>query len=297
VPIFLGLDCGGSTIRALAVNERGDRLFVGQSGAGNILSTPDTSIRRNIARAVEGCKSPDYVCGCFAGLVGDSEEHKALAVLGEVFPNSKLRAEPDFLATLHAADGADVVILSGTGSLVCSKTPIGYAKTGGRGYLLGDVASAYAFGRDAVNAFLDDPDEASIDLRQEIENTFGSLEPSVILKHLYGSEAPAPLLARFAKVLGKDATAGKQYALKSLGKNYEEFSDTVKRHLKMNLPEREAIKIVLAGGLWKSAAIFEQTMTLELNRSMPDLTLNFSHLKNAPVEGAVTLAKELLHGN
>lgn len=49
--IYVGLDCGGSSSRVLAMDEAGTQLFVGSSGAANILSTPEFRLRRNLENA------------------------------------------------------------------------------------------------------------------------------------------------------------------------------------------------------------------------------------------------------
>src|SRR5579885_573467 len=115
--VFVGLDCGGSSTRVLAIDENGKPLFRGQSGPANLLSTPKALILKNLQAATRKCPPPVSVCGCFAGLVDDAVRKQANQLLKQVFPSvKKIRSEADYVAAL-AACGAetDVCVIAGTG--------------------------------------------------------------------------------------------------------------------------------------------------------------------------------------
>ena len=297
MPVFLGLDCGGSSTRAVAVDSQGTRIFAGQAGAGNLANTPQDQLRRNLRMATQNCPIPDFVCGCFAGLMDDEGRRQAKQLLKEIFPNAAVRAEPDFVATLKACEGTDICVIAGTGSLVCSSNAGMPVKSGGRGYLLGDEGSAYRFGRDALNSYLDAPEKASEKLTTEIENLFGTREPSQVIVRLYRSRTPAGLLAKLVKPLAADAKAGIPYALQSMEDNLLALSRVVKGHVDMYFPGAGSVTMTLAGGLWKSSGMFKQSFALQLSRTMADLELQIDTIKRPPVEGAVELAKEIRIGN
>src|SRR5687768_11645928 len=135
--VFVGLDCGGSSSRVLAVDFDGNIVFQGQSGAANLASTPENRLRRNLSHATDGCPHADYVCGCFAGLVSDDLRRRGEDHLKSLFPRAEVRAEPDYTAALYASPpGTDVCVIAGTGSLVCSRGADGILKSGGMGYIL-----------------------------------------------------------------------------------------------------------------------------------------------------------------
>ncbi len=297
MPVFLGLDCGGSSTRTLALDERDARLFVGQAGTANLSSTPSDHLRRNLRQAIAGCPQPDFVCGCFAGLLDANDRERAERLLSELFPSAKVRAEPDFAATLSACESVDICVIAGTGSLVCSLHQGTYVKSGGRGYLLGDAGSAYRFGRDGLNAFLDAPETMSQGMIGVIEHQFATLEPTRVVSKLYKSSTPAALLARLAKPLGDDAKAGASYALASVEENLRELAGVVKGHVRMYFQGVGSVRMTLAGGLWKSSGIFKQSFTLQVTRALADLEVQIETIKRPPVEGAVLLAKEIRIGN
>ena len=100
--IFLGLDCGGSSSRALALDESGNRVYERSSGSANLSSTPYARLRRNLNTVLQGAPAPTSVCGCFAGLIDEETRQTALEILREAFPSARLAAVPDFAAAFHA---------------------------------------------------------------------------------------------------------------------------------------------------------------------------------------------------
>src|SRR5436309_909319 len=101
--VFVGLDCGGSSSRVLAIDDSGKAVFRGHGGPANLLSTPKASVLCNLKAATAGCPRPESVCGCFAGLVDEELRQRALDDLRRLFPRAKLfRAEPDYVAALAA---------------------------------------------------------------------------------------------------------------------------------------------------------------------------------------------------
>jgi len=310
VPIHLGLDCGGSSIRALAIDESRTRVFTGQAGAGNLATTPPETLEANLRKATASCVEPATVCGCFAGLLTEGQERQASELLKRLFPKAAIRALPDFAAILRADPEADVCVISGTGSLICSyvkdqpaphspitnhQLPI--AKSGGRGYLLGDVASGQAFGKAVLNHLLDDPKGASQAVLNVVEETFHSLDDREILAGLYQSSAPAALLARLAKAVGEDCEAGIPYAVRSVEENFRMLAEILKTHLATYCGQKKSVRIALAGGLWKSSRIFQQSFTLHISRITSEVEFNVELLRRAPVEGAADLALEMAFGN
>lgn len=296
--VIVGLDCGGSSSRVLAVDRSDSVVFQGQSGAANLVSTPESRLRRNLRHATDGCPKADFVCACFAGLVGDETREQALDVLREIFPAARLRVEPDYVAALYAAErGDDLCVISGTGSLVCSRTPKGIVKSGGRGYILGDYGSGFHYGRDALVHFLDHPDRASDALRQEIQRLFHSDVEGVIVTQVYRSSPPSTLLAKLVKALGSDAKAGEGYALESIARNTRALVSTIKRHVERFEIRNRSLSISLAGGVWQAGPSFKEELETQLKEQFRDRIVTVHRITRPPVQGAVRLAKEMSIGN
>ncbi|MBI1756355.1 MAG: hypothetical protein HYR64_04520 [Fimbriimonas ginsengisoli] len=297
MPIALGLDCGGSSCRALAVDASGSPVFRGHAGPANLATSSPAGLRRSLAKASAGAPAPQAVCAGFAGLVGQEGEATAIDLLTELFPSASLRALPDYAIALAAfPDRPDVCVLAGTGSVVCSAGPGGFVKSGGRGYLLGDAGSAFRIGRDALVAYLDQPEAASPAMTSALSEVFGMLDESSLIVKLYQSRQPARLLAHLARAVAKDAQAGHEAACAIMESSMRELAETVRRHVAKHLGDRKNLKIGLAGGLWKAAA-FRQAFEHQARAAMAHLDLSFTLLDRPPVAGAAELAREALLGN
>lgn len=292
--VFLGLDCGGSSCRAIAADESGAILHQGQAGPANLASTPPGKIHSHVVRAAQEGPEPDFVCGCFAGLLVSDDRIRAVEMLHTIFPNAAIRAEPDYFAALMASDDADVCIIAGTGSLVCSRKDGAVVKSGGRGYILGDVGSAYQYGRAAMLHFLDvGPKNCSEALSTLVFTRFGSHDESAVLARLYRGGLPAAQLAKLAPAFGKDVRAGIPYAVRVLEEQTIALAKIVQRHIETHFESRNELRATLAGGLWDGATLYRNALETKLNELMPKRQIEFHRISRPPVHGAVQLAREL----
>lgn len=292
--VYVGLDCGGSSSRVLAVDRSGAILFQGQSGAANLVSTPEGRLRKNLAHATDGCPSAEFVCGCFAGLINDDIRLRGEEHLRMLFPAAKVRAEPDYTAAFYASPPqTDVCVIAGTGSLVCSRGPDGMIKSGGRGYILGDYGAAYQYGRDALIHFLDNPSSASPTLQKAVREVFDSLSENEIVASVYRAATPASLLAKLAKPLSLDARDGEAYAIASLERNLSQLAQVVKDHVLQHIPAQPELHVSLAGGVWKGSHILKDRFEAILQDILPDRQIVVNRIARPPLYGAVELAKEL----
>jgi glucosamine kinase len=294
--IFVGLDCGGSSSRVMAVDGQGAILYQGHSGAANLVTTPEARLRRNLLHAASGCPQPSYACGCFAGLISEDVRKRGLYHLRELFPEAQVRAEPDYTAAYYASPPeTDICVISGTGSLVCSRQGGNVVKSGGRGFILGDEGSSFQFGRDAVNRFLRNPNDCSPLLQEAILEHFGTQEANEIIAAIYRSGTPATLLGKFAKALGQDAQAGQPYALASLHRHLNELGSVVREHFDANFrTHRNTLAVCLSGGLWKSSPIFKDSFQRLLPQILPVESVTVVRISRPPLHGAVELAREMV---
>lgn len=294
--IYLGLDCGGSSSRAVALNDEGQIVHQAQSGSANLASTPTFRLRQNLAHAMRGCPTPDAICACFAGLLTEEDRIRALELLHEVFPGVNTRAEPDYTAAFFAcAEGVDLCVISGTGSLVCSEQGGKMAKSGGRGYILGDEGSAFQYGRDALLAYFANPEGASPPLKKCIVDVFDVEDEPSIVSRLYRSPSPQAALAKLAKPLASDARAGVEYAVTSIDRHSRALARVVLGHASAFMPWKKKLEVCLSGGLWKTSIVFVEGLERALGGS--DLEIHLERIKTPPVFGAVRLAKEMASGH
>lgn len=276
----------------MAVDEVGKVLFLGQSGAANLVSTPENRLRKNLTHATEGCPTAAFVCGCFAGLVNDEVRQAGIDHLRFLFPVAEVRAEPDYTAAFFASPReTDICVISGTGSLVCSRDGATIRKSGGRGFILGDLGSAYQFGRDALLSYLNYPSQASETLRAQVFELFGSYEEAVIVPTIYKAQTPASIIAKLAKSLGTDYKAGVPYAIESLRRNANELASVTATHARAHLEHRHELNVCLAGGLWKAIPVFRDQFANYLSSMLSDREVRVVRITKPPLHGAVELAR------
>lgn len=303
MPTYLGIDCGGSTTRTCIVDQDGTVLHRGQSGPGNLASTPQVEIERHIRESLDAAPPTEFVAGCFAGLLTEADRIRAVALVESVTQGSTIAAFPDYRASLAASPDTDIIVISGTGALVASNTSDGVRKSGGGGPLLGDHGSAFDLGRRALAKTVLSPTraEASPMFWETIVELFGSDEPNQILASVYRSVSPAARVAKLAHVVVMDATRGLDYARQSVDQALAHLAVTTWHHISVFHPkdstDQTSLNLRLAGGTWEiDEGILIEEFRSQLKALKPrnvELDVNVEKLTVEPVIGATHLAREL----
>jgi len=163
----VGVDAGGTSTRACAVDENVHVLGTGRAGGANPNSHPPDKAAAAIAEAVAAATADldrSELAHCVVGMAGSSKlTDPAIANLFDrtwrdaglgSSPHIVSDAETAFASATDAPDGT--VLVSGTGSIagrIRDHRMVSVA--GGYGWLLGDEGSGYWIGREAVRATLD----------------------------------------------------------------------------------------------------------------------------------------------
>lgn len=253
-------------------------------------------LRQNLTHATRGCPTPNYVCGCFAGLLTPDDRERAVALIAEFFPDAKIQAEPDYTAAFFASEpGTDICVIAGTGSLVCSWDGKRILKSGGRGYLLGDEGSAFQYGRDALLSYFANSSGSSDHLTKCVMDLFEASDEPTIVSRLYRSPSPQAVIAKMAKPLAADHKAGREYAIESVRRNGAALAGVVLHHSLTFMPWKKEIRVSLSGGLWKTSSVFIEGLATNLART--EIDFQMERIKTPPVFGAVRLAKEMAIGH
>jgi glucosamine kinase len=151
--LALGIDAGGTHTRARAM--AGDVIvYDGIGGPGNPLTASDAQLARSYQDALDGCPEPTAIAVCAAGTGAEEGRAKIERVVRTRFPDAEIEVAPDYVAALMAADSdVDVIVVAGTGSIVCSRPRGNVHCDGGHGWLLGDHGSGARLGREALERF------------------------------------------------------------------------------------------------------------------------------------------------
>lgn len=304
MPVFLGIDGGGTQTRALAIDGWGEVVHAGEGGPSNLATLDDDAILRSLVDAVRGCPRPDIVCGCFAGVVSDSGRQRAENLLRKWLPDARIEVRPDFHAALAAADeGTTCAVIAGTGSVVASFIRNEVVKSGGGGPLLGDQGSAFAVGRRMLQVLLSGrptPDEVTV----AFDENFATRDLGEIVSHIYSDTTPALRVAGLAPAVAEAALAGNADAEWCVAHEMGLLAELTVDHVLRFHADIEQPHIALAGGLWKASKVFEKEFDNALKASAgilgnselgdaPARRFIIDRLREPPVSGAVKLARRL----
>jgi N-acetylglucosamine kinase-like BadF-type ATPase/phosphoheptose isomerase len=296
-PVLLGIDAGGSRVRAVAV--AGDRrLHSGEGGPSGAVGTDPAELVVNLGRALAGCPQPEIVVACAAGAGGEAGRERIEALLAPRFPGSELHVLPDYAAAWAAAPaGTELLVIAGTGSAVCGEDVAGELRAaGGLGWIAGDHGSAARLGRSLLEEVARPGGDGLPDgLEEGLESVFGAARPAEIAARLHAAAAPQALLAAAAPLLTAAAERGGERAVELLEAEMLPLARTATVHLeRLRGPtgERagEPARMVLAGGVLTSAAA-RDAFIAGLGRL--GLEVEIGALERRPVEGALRLAGEI----
>ncbi len=297
---LLGLDGGGSSLRAMVVDSETDEvLFTGASGAANWSQTPFSVLDGHCREALDGAPSVDAVAGCLSGLLGSQAISEAQAYLGELTKAPSL-AFPDYAAAYSSSPkGTDLLIIAGTGTLICSMTPLGdLIKTSGGGPLLGgDPGSVYTICRTVLAEMLRDPDSGSEALWQRVEEVWETRETDEILAAFYKAPDRAFQVCRLiAPILNAWKAEGRSL-IDVPGESLMNLAELIFFHLGKAGINKDSISLCLTGGLWSADPELPIWFVNLLNESSSPGQFSYSFPQREPVWGACQLARRALNEN
>jgi glucosamine kinase len=256
---FIGIDGGGTSCRAALAGPDGTVLGRGGSGAANILTDVDGSVRHIVEAATAACKDAGHdrdllaSCSVVMGLAGANVEATVAAVIRRL-PFRECAVESDALIAVNGAlgdrDGA--VAILGTGSIFASKQGADIRTIGGWGFVVGDQGSGAVLGRSLMQRALLAHDgvvegsEATDQVMRDFDNS-----PKALVTFAHGAQPGA--FARYAPLIFRLAASGDAVAeeiVRSAARDVDACLDVVLRG-----PEP---KLCLLGGL---GAAYEPWLT------------------------------------
>jgi len=206
--IYLGIDGGGSNLRAVLINQDRQPLAelqiartsnpsgIGREAAASLLHEIITGV---LARAG---LTAEHVTAVGIGVAGADSSHASdwlTDVLRPVLPTAHLALSNDIEIALVGANAArfGVMLLAGTGSAAYAVNTVGDSRMfGGWGYLTGDDGGGYWMGREAIRVITDADDyddfTAYTDrpLVKRVFTTLGLQKPRDIIPWLYETQPP-----------------------------------------------------------------------------------------------------------
>jgi len=145
----IGVDAGGTWLRALAIDDRGRRWPGKQRSSGDLAATLRALWRRRRLRRANVA----HLVVATRGVWTAPERHAAVRRLHGLARRITVLSDVEAAYRGAIGDGAGLLVLAGTGSIVLARSARGrWTRAGGLGPLFGDGGSAFALGRDWLAA-------------------------------------------------------------------------------------------------------------------------------------------------
>ena len=268
--LFLGVDGGQSSTKALVGDETGRVLGSGTGGPCNHVEAAEgrgkltRAVRESVAAACAQARLDlqrvRFEAACFGMSGGPADKE---AILAEILPAGKLIVTHDALIALSGATAGDpgIVTIAGTGSIAFGRNAAGdTARVGGWGYLFGDEGGGFDIVRQALRAALRHeegwgPETA---LRRVLREAAGAPDAEAAMHRLYTAEWTRPRVASLAKLV--DAAAGEgdpvaQQILANAAQQLATLAVTVRERL---FRSGETAVICPIGGVFRSRILMER---------------------------------------
>lgn len=307
----LGIDSGATkTVAGLA--NRHTILGLGQSGAGNLHTTPAAVVTEHlteaIAKAVQaGNQKKIYIEHVVVGMAGiDSppDQIKAEHLIKKVIqPWSHAQTTLTVVNDIHivrrsgSAASAGVALIAGTGTHcygINQQGDIAYA--GGLGHILADEGSGYDLGLKVLRAAVRSADGRSrhTQLEEAVLQHFKiksirALEPIVY----HSANFNKTQIGQLVKLVSPVAKASDWRAQELLTETVAELVAHVKAVIQRLHLEKIPFELVVVGGLFDNTAF---TLLTRFKRAIKTIAPNVTIIKptDPPVWGAIRLAQDLL---
>lgn len=287
MPVYLGIDGGGTKTRCLMTDEDGRVLTDRTYGPTNPNDIPQEVLRtrfEEIARQMLECAAPHAVFAGIAGALNHKEE--LFGLLSDCFPGALCGVGSDAQNILSAGLGMrdGCCLISGTGSVCFARVGGELHRIGGWGYLLDDAGSGGAIGRDGICAALrayDGRGEKTV-LNERIR-AFAGKPAEALIGEIYGGGKS--YLASFAPLVIRAAEDGDPMAQKIVKTNMAalgELLTAAERHFADGFP------VTCSGGI-----LTENPYCFDLLKALAPEAAEIALLRVHPVFGAVAEAGRL----
>ena len=160
--LFLGIDGGGTKTEFVLVSSDGyvlKRIVKSECNPNDIgYSKMADLLVTGIGDVLMDFPSVKAVFCGIAGITTGNYAKRLYDELKKHYPNIDIQIKSDSFNLFALEKNADMVVISGTGSVVFVKDGDAYRRLGGWGYLLDSAGSAYDIGRDALREALREED-------------------------------------------------------------------------------------------------------------------------------------------
>ena len=276
----VGVDGGGTTTRAVVIDDAGRVLGRAQSGSSNLYNGGLDAATANIRHATDQALSAAK-CGAaevaswgfgLAGATGESQKQEWRAALSAIY-GERFAVEEDVMAALAGALGAEgmsaggAILIAGTGANCFGLNGAGaQRRADGWGPLLGDRGSGYWLGESAIRAAVAAFDGATDEtaLQELLLKYFRVENLHELVSVVYANDFRRDRVAGFVPQVLAAARAGDKVAaqlLQNAGQHLAWTAHSVLQPL-------EIARLAITGGLLENSPELERTLHDNLRESL-----------------------------
>lgn len=255
-PLYLGVDGGGTQVRAVLVDragqERGRGLAESANPAAVGADTALANIRAAVAQAARQAGATLPVAAACCGLAGVDRpaDHALLLPLLRDLAAEVILENDAELALEALPDRSGVCLIAGTGSIALGRDRAGHtARSGGWGHIAGDEGSGYTIGRRALQAILwaVDGRGPQTSLEAALMQAWNLAHPTELMGRIYPERGTA-VVAEVARLVFAEAAAGDPVARRILATAAADLAAMVLA-VAARLTFAGPLPLVLTGGL------------------------------------------------
>jgi len=321
-PLLLGIDGGGTKTECRLARCAGgsaeteaEKIGTGRAGPSNPRAVGMDAACAALDEAIDSAfheagLERTSVGACVIGLAGAGRVEVRQAVaewavrrqLAEI-----IDIVPDFELPLGALSRTapesgrpgeiGVALISGTGSVAFGRGPSGEtARAGGWGNLLGDAGSAYAIGRDAIEAACraEDGCSCTTSLTQSLPRHFGVASIRDVADRIYASPDPRSAIAGAARIVFAESERGDEPSRKAIESARDALAGLVRALARKLALDGGPFPLALAGSVLLNNRPFADEVVAALADRMKGAPQ--AEFVPDPVAGAVYMAGRLLRG-
>ena len=262
---LVGVDGGGTTTRAVVIDESYAILGRGQSGSSNLynggLQAATANIQQATAQALSAANLDAEAIESWgfglAGVTGASQQQQWRAALGAIY-GEHIAIEEDVVAALAGALGADgmgeggAILIAGTGANCFGVNSVGAQKRAdGWGPLLGDRGSGYWLGESAMRAAVAAFDGAAAEtsLQTALLECFECADVQELVGIVYASDFRRDRVASMVPQVLAGARAGDAVAAQLLRAAGQQLAATARAVLE----PLKITRLAITGGLLENS--------------------------------------------
>ncbi len=305
MPLFLGIDGGGTATRALLCDETGRTLGAGSGGVANHLHAGWAGATESVGAAVRAAfaaanLTPEPCAAVFLGMAAASSD-EARNRWREIALKLGLAATPAAIGVDHdirialaggLAGRPGIALIAGTGSACFGRTTDGTTwRAGGWGSILDDGGGGYWLGLRGISAAIRAADGRGpqTTLTDRILARLGVANLREIVTRLHGGTLTRPDIARVAEDVMQAAVDGDQPAREILARGAVELATMVSA-VAEKLFQHGNAEVCLCGSV-ATAPEFRPQIEAATTQAAPTVRVVTTEL--SPVAGAALLALEL----